>query len=89
LELKKGEQIDYKIYYPNPPDCKTKLYIKYDDGKLFDVFKKSTFMNFLQTTSNDNDQIGTYKVNILLEIKGNNEDSAVDYNRVLFYKVID
>ena len=89
LEIKKGQSIDYKIYYPNPPDCNVKIYIKYDDGTKFNVFKKSPFINFLQTVSNDNTELGTYKVNILLELMGKNKnDSIIQYNHELFYKVV-
>jgi hypothetical protein len=87
LEIKKGTSINYKIYYPNPPDCDVNLYVQYDDSTKFKVFKKSAFLNFLQTTSNDNDEPGTYKVNILLELK--EKDNSIDrYSNQLFYKVM-
>ena len=69
LDIKKGSTINYRIYYPNPPDCISSIYIKNDDGSTYDVFKKSSFLNFLQTTYQDNSTIGTYKINIMLEQK--------------------
>ncbi len=89
LEIRKGSSIDYKIYYPNPPDCIVNLYIKYDDGKKYDVFKKSNFINFLQTVYQDNNELGTFKTNILLELKDKNTDSILKYNDELIYKVVD
>ena len=88
LEVRKGVSIDYKIYYPNPPDCKVNLYIKYDDGTKHDVFKKSKFLNFLQTVYQDNNELGTFKTNILLELKDKNTDSILRYNNELIYKVV-
>ena len=87
LDIKKGTIMSYRIYYPNPPDCSAKIYIANDDGKLYDVFKKSNFINFLQTVYQDNNEIGTFKVNILLELKENNLDTIARYTHGLLYTV--
>jgi hypothetical protein len=68
LKIKKGNAITYLIFYPHPPDCKTTLYVKYSDSVKYNVFKKSPFLNFLSTVSQDNDSVGTFRTNILLEI---------------------
>jgi len=88
LEVKKGTTIDYKIFYPNPPDCKAKIYVRVNDSTLFDVFHKSKYLNFLQTVVKDNNELGTYQTNILLELKQNNNDSVIRYDKTLFFKVV-
>jgi antitoxin component YwqK of YwqJK toxin-antitoxin module len=86
--MKKGSTINYRIYYPNPPDCISKVYIKNDDGTIYDVFMKSTFLNFLQTVYQDNKITGTFKINIVLEQKNKNMDTAIRYNHEFIFKVI-
>lgn len=88
LDIKKGSTIDYRIYYPNPPDCISRIYIKNDDGSIYDVFKKSSFLNFLQTTYQDNNTVGTYKVNIMLEQKDKSMDTTIMYNSSVIFNVI-
>lgn len=88
LEVKKNSTIDYKIFYPNPPDCTVNLYLKADNGSLYQVFKKSHFLNFLQTGSNNANEIGTFKVNVLLVLKEHSIDTTVHYNHELIYKVV-
>jgi hypothetical protein len=87
LNIKVGSTINYRIYYPNPPDCVSHIYIKNDDGSMYDVFKKSIFMNFLQTTYQDNSTEGVYKVNVMLEQKDKSMDTTVYYNRPFIYQV--
>lgn len=88
LAVKKGSTISYRIYYPNPPDCISRIYVKNDDGSIFDVFKKSPFLNFLQTVSQSNSSLGTFKVNITLEQHDKSLDTTVFYNKAVIYKVI-
>lgn len=87
LEVKSGTIVNYRIYYPNPPDCSVDILIKYDNGNTYSVFKKSPFINFLQTTGANTDDTGTFKTNVFLLLKEKNGDS-VRYNRELFYKVV-
>ena len=86
--IKKGSTINYRIYYPNPPDCISSLYIKNNDGTIYNVFKKSTFINFLQTVYQDNNTVGTYKTNIVLEQKNKNIDTVISYNNEFIFKVV-
>ncbi|MBS1927430.1 MAG: hypothetical protein JST95_02405 [Bacteroidetes bacterium] len=88
LDIKKGTTINYRIYYPNPPDCISRIYIKNDDGSIYDVFKKSSFLNFMQTTYQDNNIVGTYKVNIMFEQRDKSMDTTFLYNRAIIYKVV-
>lgn len=88
LDIKRGSTINYRIYYPDPPDCISRIYVKNDDGSVYDVFKKSSFLNFLQTTYQDNNTLGTYKVNIEFEQKDKSMDTTILYNRAVIYKVI-
>lgn len=87
-DIKKGSTINYRIYYPNPPDCNVKVYIKNDDGTVYNVFSKSKFLNFLQTAYQDNNELGTYKANIFIELKENSIDTIVRYNHEFIYKVV-
>jgi hypothetical protein len=67
--IKKGTTISHRIYYPNPPDCVSRLYIKNDDGSVYDVFGKVTFINFGQAVYQDNNTEGSYKMAVVLEQK--------------------
>lgn len=88
-EIKKGKPIEYKIYYPAPPDCKTRFLVKNDDGSFSeDVFRKSKVLNYLQLMGHDNDDLGTYKVNICLEMYPNNRDTLSSYSAALIFKVV-
>jgi hypothetical protein len=89
MDIKRGVTICYRIYYANPPDCETKIYIKYDDGAIYDVFKKSKVVDFLQTVYQDNDEIGIYKVNVFLELKEKNTDTTLKYNKDVIFRVIE
>jgi len=88
IDIKKGSTISYRIYYPNPPDCVSNIYIKNDDNSIYDVFQKSNFLNFLQIANQDNDNIGTYKTNIMLELEDRSMDTTIQYIKGVIYKVI-
>ncbi|HVX01279.1 MAG TPA: hypothetical protein VHA52_12715 [Candidatus Babeliaceae bacterium] len=89
LEVKKNASISYKIFYPNPPDCTVNLYLKGNNGSLYPVFKRSHFLNFLQTGTNDVKEIGTFKVDVCLVLREHSIDTTVRYNHELIYKVVD
>jgi hypothetical protein len=88
LDVKVGSTVDYRIYYPNPPDCNVKIYIKNEDGTVYDVFGKSNFLNFMQTVYKDNNKLGNFKVTVLLELKDNSMDTTINYSHSFVYKVI-
>lgn len=87
LEVKKGNTLKLQIFYPNVPDCKVKLYIKYDDGRIYNVFTKSKYIDFLQYTSWDNNEIGIYKLNVWMDIEEKDSSLLKQYNNTLIYKV--
>lgn len=87
-DIRKGTTIEYRVYFPNPPDCTTNLYIKNDDGTIYNVFKKATFVNFLQTVRQDNDELGTFKVNILMEQRDNKTNKVRQYEHAVIFDVI-
>ncbi|TMN59323.1 hypothetical protein CWB89_23810, partial [Pseudoalteromonas piscicida] len=64
--IKRGTLLKYKIFYPNPPDCTSRMFIKNDDSTEYDVFAKVGFINFLQVTSSDNKELGVFKINVAL-----------------------
>ena len=86
MDIRKGTTITYRIYYPNPPDCKTDIYIKNDDGSVYDVFNKSKFINFLQTVAQDNNELGTFKVNV--QLKQKSDDTIIFYSKDVIFNVI-
>lgn len=87
LEVKKGNILKLQIFYPNVPDCNVKLYIKYDDGRVYNVFAKSKYLDFLQHTSWDNNEIGIYKLNVWMDIIEKDSSLIRQYNNTLIYKV--
>jgi len=85
FEIKIGDTIGYSIFYPNPPDCKTDLYIKIDNEPYF-VFSKSAYIDCLQTVTASYSDIGFNETDIWLSIKDNHTDSIQYYNKPLFIK---
>ena len=88
IDIKKGATIQYLIYYPNPPDCATRIFIKSDDGTIYDVFSKSNFLDFLQTVYQDIPRAGTYKVNVALEQKDLSRDTIINYSKAAIFNVV-
>ena len=91
LEVKKGTDMDIKIFYPNPPDCKAFLYVSLDDNIKGDVFYQNQYIDFLKTVSVSidkelGDKVWT-EIDIWLELQG--ERDTLFYNKPIFYKVID
>jgi hypothetical protein len=88
IKIKKGTTIAYRIYYPNPPDCYSKVYITDETGVKYDVFKKSNFINFLQTVKQDNDEVGFYKATILLEMIDKSADTTMRFKQDAILEVV-
>lgn len=88
FEIKIGDTIGYSIFYPNPPDCKTELYIKIDNEPYF-VFSKSEYIDCLQTVTASYSNLGFNETDIWLSIKDNQTDSIQYYNKPLFIKAVE
>lgn len=88
IDVKLGTDLQYKIYYPNPPDCHVELYVEQDDGQLYNVFKKSKYIDFLKTVANSNESLGTFKVDIHLQLKDPSLDTIATYNHTFIFKVV-
>ena len=87
-KLIKGTSSIYRIYYPNPPDCVASMYVfDNDTGEKYDVFEKSSFLNFLQTTWHDNKRTGYMKTPVLLELFDKHADSTIRYTETFFFEV--
>lgn len=86
--MKIGSQIEYRIFYPNPPDCKTRIYIKNDDGTCYDVFRKSEFLDYLQTVFSTNSELGNFKVTVALDQDDKSMDTTITYQKSLIFKVV-
>ncbi|MFT3703001.1 MAG: hypothetical protein QM802_11560 [Agriterribacter sp.] len=86
LEVPKGTILNAKIFFPNPPDCDIEIYVKNDEN-ILRVFHQSKFIDFLQTASWDNDEIGDFKMDIWLDLKVKNSGGVTQFNKELIYKV--
>lgn len=87
--IKKGATIQYRIYHPNPPYCLPQVYIKNDDGSVYNVFKKSKYIPFLNIVYQDNNDTGVYKVNVVLDLKEkDNTQNLNQYQRALIFRVV-
>ncbi|HXS36371.1 MAG TPA: hypothetical protein VN721_06695 [Flavipsychrobacter sp.] len=92
LELKPNATMEIIIYYPNPPDCVTSLYILQDSNKRGYVFGKDKYVSFVQRVFFDNkpkpiDKIKPWKkIDIWLEVHDKASDSSIYYNKPLFFK---
>lgn len=83
-----GDTTYYRVFYPNPPDTDTKFYIKQKNGELYDVFRTSPAINFLQTTSHSNLKEGQYKAEILMKFKDTQKESEYECSHTITYKII-
>lgn len=88
IDVKLGTDVQYKIYYPNPPDCKVELFVEQDDGALYNVFRKSKYIDFLQTVANRNNSLGVYESSIHLHLKDPKVDTIAKYNHSFIFKVV-
>lgn len=87
--VKVGTDISYKIYFPNPPDCKSELYVEQDDGKLYSVFKQNPFIGFLRTTTHRTSSTGVFETAIQLHLNGAASDTvAVSRSSYIFTVVL-
>lgn len=87
-DIKRGTLLKYKIFYPNPPDCTSRMFIKNDDSTEYDVFSKVGFINFLQIASSDNNEVGIFKINVALVSKENKTKKTETCERSFFIKVV-
>lgn len=87
-KLKKGTSTAFRVFYPNPPDCIASVYVMDEDtGEKYDVFQKSSFLNFLQTTWQDNQSSGYFKTTVLLELFDKHADTTIKYSQTVFFEV--
>ena len=88
MTVKQGTSTGYRIYYPNPPDCVTSLYLVDDTGKKWAVFEKSKFLDFLQTVWQDNDNPGFFKSTFLLELNDKHRDTTIRFTQDIITEVV-
>lgn len=86
FDFKLGDTIEYSIFYPNPPDCETNLYIMIDNEPHY-IFSKNEYVNCLQTVKACFSNIGYNKTDVWLSIKENYNDSVLYYNKPLYIEV--
>jgi hypothetical protein len=89
IEMKKGSSIRLRIFHPSPPDCEVKIYIKDNDGTVFDVFKKSNLLTYLHTVSIRGSDVGSFKMEIWMEVFLNNSTPIQKFHRSFYYTVIE
>jgi len=91
LEVKQNTDVRISIFYPNPPDCKTFLYVMLENGEKGDVFHENEIINFLKKVSVGNtkmpprNKIWT-EIDIWLEMYYNGDTS--EYHKPFFYKIV-
>ncbi len=90
LEIKTGKDMSIKIFFPNPPDCNSFLYVKINDNSKNDVFYQNHYINFLKTVSVNIKKKSQRKIwtliDVWLELQGY-KDTAY-YNKPIYYKVV-
>jgi hypothetical protein len=87
-KIRKGESIAYRIFYPNPPDCIAKVFVFDEDtGEKIDVYRKSSFLNFLQTCWQDTERRGFFKTTTLLELFDKHADSTIRKSESIIFDV--
>lgn len=82
-----GTKVTYRIYFPSPPDCDTRIYIRNDDGSIYDVFKRSSVLGFLETASQTTSEQGTFKLKIFLELRDRQKNEVSEYINEIVYQV--
>ena len=88
IEMKKGDFVRIRVFHPMPPDCNVRIYVKDFDGEILDVFKQSRMLSFLHSTSVRGDEVGTYRIEICMEISCGQEAANL-YSQSFFYSVIE
>jgi hypothetical protein len=92
LSVKVGTTISIKIFYPNPPDSKTFLYVHFDEEGKKDVFHPAPSIPFLKTVKVDNNdydpKVQWRSIDVGLEIKDTLNNQIDSVRQSLIYKVI-
>ncbi len=87
-KVKFGTTTEYRLYYPNPPDCISNIFLKSIDGKQYNVFNKSSFLNYLLTSYQDNKiKEGIFRADIELQLKEKKLDSTAKYCMSYIFEV--
>jgi hypothetical protein len=90
LSIKKGTTITLKLFYANPPDCKTLTYVRFSGNQKTDVFYQNKQIRFLKTVAVDNDydeKKSWRQIEMGLEVKDNKHNKIDTSSKSLFYKV--
>jgi len=90
LSIKKGTTITLRLFYANPPDCKTFTYVRFAGNQKTDVFHQNKQIRFLKTVAVDNDydeKKNWRQIDIGIEIKDDKTNKLDTTSKSLFYKV--
>jgi hypothetical protein len=91
LVVKKGKDMNIKIFFPNPPDCKAFLYVNLDDNKKADVFSQNQYITFLKSVSVSNNNKIEGKIWTLIDVwlELQKDKDTLYYNKPIYYKIVD
>ncbi len=90
LSIKNGTTIILRLFYANPPDCKTFTYVRSEGNQKTDVFYQHKQIGFLKTVSVDNDydeKKNWRQIDIGIEVKDEKSNKIDTASKSLFYKV--
>lgn len=90
LSIKKGTTITLKLFYANPPDCKTFTYVRFAGNQKTDVFHQHKQIRFLKTVAVDNDydeKKNWRQIDIGVEVKDDKSKKNDTTSKSLFYNV--
>ncbi len=90
LSIKEGTTITLRLFYANPPDCKTFTYVRFEGDHKKDVFYQDKRIGFLKTVAVDNEYDAKKdwrQIDIGIEVKDEKSNKIDTTSKSLFYKV--
>ena len=92
LAIKEGSNLFINVFYPNPPDLKSFLFVRFSDNKKIDVFSENKIMNCLKSVYTENTlkdkSVNWREINIGLELSEVDGNIIDTFGKKVFYKVV-